>query len=150
MVNLWLIPTDSSYMKSISGLRQIAQSVCDKICGAILSKLAAHNYDEQKVSTQSSMAIILLTSPLMWVYTLIAYLYIDHPLPFKIGLVTSIVHLFCFYFLHIKWNTFQVTILGLAAGLVHQASFSYFSGGFSSFTIVWSFAFRSPNKAITL
>lgn len=137
MVNLWLIPTDSSYMKSISGLRQLAQSVCDKICGAILSKLAAHNYDEQKVSTQSSMAIILLTSPLMWVYTLIAYLYIDHPLPYKIGLATSIVHLFCFYFLHIKWNTFQVTIIGLAAGLIHQANFSYFSGGFSSFTIVW-------------
>lgn len=110
---------------------------CDTICGKILDQLSNQELTADKVNVQSSIAIIFLTSPLMWAYTIIAYLYMSHPLPFWVGLMSSIIHISALFLFKRNINSFLVATLGLAGGYSHQVAFSFFSGGFNSFTIIW-------------
>jgi signal transduction histidine kinase len=79
----------------------------------------------------------IATLGLMWSYAFVAFYYVDHPLPAIVGFVCSIVHLFSP--LIVRWGLpyFLATGTTLMAGLLHQAAFSYFTGGFRSNILIW-------------
>lgn len=80
---------------------------------------------------------IIATGFLMWAYALVAYQEISHPLPWIVGVVASIVHLFSPLLYRFNNNYCFNTNVFLAAGVAHQATFGFFCGGFHSNIIIW-------------
>ncbi len=80
---------------------------------------------------------VLVTGVLMWAYFLCAYLTIDHNLPWQIGLLCSLVHLFSPLLFRVSNNLLLLTMIMLSAGYIHQGIFAYFTGGFNSHILIW-------------
>lgn len=85
----------------------------------------------------SSLTMTLTTSLLMWGYAFLAYFTISSPVPGIVGFISSIIHLLSPLLFRISKNTFLITNIGLLAGVTHQASFSYYTGGFMSHILIW-------------
>jgi signal transduction histidine kinase len=85
----------------------------------------------------SHLVCVIATGFLMWSYTLLAYFTIAHPLPWKVGVTASIIHLFSPLLYRINNSPFLNTNVFLGAGIAHQATFAYFCGGFNSNIIIW-------------
>lgn len=80
---------------------------------------------------------VLTTGVLMWTYALIAIFTISNPLAGYVGIVASSIHLLSpLLFRHTK-NTFFICSLMLGVGVIHQSTFSFYSGGFNSMIIIW-------------
>lgn len=73
----------------------------------------------------------------MWAYALVAYLTISDPTPAIVGLVASIVHGLSPLLYRLNNNRFLNSNIFIGAGIIHQATFGYFCGGFHSNIIVW-------------
>jgi nitrogen-specific signal transduction histidine kinase len=83
------------------------------------------------------LVIVMSTGLLMWAYALLAYLTIDDPIPGIVGLVMSILHLLSPLALRYPGNIHIAAHLLIGAGLIHQGTFAYYSGGFNSNIIIW-------------
>lgn len=81
--------------------------------------------------------ITLLTAPLMWAYAFLAYHTIASPWPMRVGFAASIIHLLAPLLLRLRMRPGAISFFTLGSGLAHQATFSFFTGGFSSPIIVW-------------
>lgn len=79
----------------------------------------------------------IVTSGLMWAYAFVAFYYVNHPLPAIVGFLCSLVHLFSPLLVRWGFPYFLATGTTLMAGLVHQSTFSYFTGGFRSNVLIW-------------
>lgn len=73
----------------------------------------------------------------MWAYAIVAYFTIDHPLPAIVGFTASIIHTLSPLLYRFSNNRFINANIFIGAGIVHQATFGYFCGGFHSNIIVW-------------
>jgi len=81
--------------------------------------------------------IVLTTSVLMWAYAATAYFTSSSATHAFIAILCSALHLISPFLFRFTNNAFFIANLMLATGIIHQASFSYFAGGFESDTIIW-------------
>ena len=91
--------------------------------------------DAQAVHAQ--VAAVLTTGVLMWAYAAVACEAIDHPLPCMVGIGASLAHLLSPFAFRFHRDPLLPCSLMLAAGLVHQTTFAWFTGGFHSSTLIW-------------
>jgi signal transduction histidine kinase len=83
------------------------------------------------------LTIVLTTCILMWAYVILAYTSLTSSTPFVVGAIASAAHLFSPLILRYSKSAATVGNILLFAGMVHQATFSYFTGGFLSPTLIW-------------
>jgi signal transduction histidine kinase len=83
------------------------------------------------------LTIVLTTSILMWAYVILAYISLTSPNPFVVGAIASATHLFSPLILRYSKSAATVGNIILFSGMVHQATFSYYTGGFLSPTLIW-------------
>jgi signal transduction histidine kinase len=80
---------------------------------------------------------VITTGALMWSYTIVASLTIDHPLPTIVGIVASLIHLLSPQLFRLSSSGMLVCSVTLGAGMAHQLTFAWFSGGFNSPLLIW-------------
>lgn len=80
---------------------------------------------------------VITTGALMWAYAFLALATVSDPLPGIVGLVASAVHLLSPLLYRVSGSVLLNTSIMLFAGLIHQATFSYFTGGFLSNIVIW-------------
>ncbi len=105
----------------------------------LLSFTKGEGFNNQKERSEFSLLLlsVLMTSILMWGYSLTSYLYVDHDNHYKLGLFTSVIHissLFIYYrtrCIPLALNTF------VSAGFIFQLSWALVTGGFQSPIIIW-------------
>lgn len=98
-------------------------------------RIAKKDLPERYIHTH--LVCVLATGILMWAYALVAYLTISDPTPAIVGLVASIVHGLSPLLYRLNNNRFLNSNIFIGAGIIHQATFGYFCGGFHSNIIVW-------------
>lgn len=85
----------------------------------------------------SHLVCVLATGILMWAYALLAYKTILHPLPGIVGITASVIHLLSPLLFRFNNRLEFNTNVFLAAGMIHQATFGFFCGGYHSNIIIW-------------
>lgn len=85
----------------------------------------------------SFLVCVLATGILMWAYAFLAYFTIDHPVPGIVGAVASLVHILTPLLFRVNKSLYFNTNIFLGAGIIHQATFGFFCGGFHSNIIIW-------------
>lgn len=98
-------------------------------------RLAKKDLSERHI--HSFLVCVLATGMLMWAYAFLALTTINHPLPGIIGLATSTVHLLSPLLFRINNRLYLHTNIFIGAGMLHQATFGFFCGGFYSNIIIW-------------
>lgn len=93
--------------------------------------------DLEPRSIHSLLVCVLSTGILMWAYALLAYMTISHPLPGIVGIVASVIHFLSPLLFRLTNRLDVVTNIFLGAGIIHQATFGFFCGGFHSNIIIW-------------
>lgn len=102
-----------------------------------ISKNRVAKKDLPEMFIHTHLVCVFATGILMWSYAFLAYFTIAHPLPGIVGFATSIIHAFSPLFYRISNNRYLNTNIFLGAGIIHQATFGFFCGGFLSNIIVW-------------
>ena len=98
-------------------------------------RIAKNDLPERYIHTH--LVCVLATGILMWAYAIVAYFTIDHPLPAIVGFTASFIHTLSPLLYRLSNNRFINANIFIGAGIVHQATFGYFCGGFHSNIIVW-------------
>lgn len=98
-------------------------------------RIKQHDLPERFI--HAHLVCVAATGFLMWAYALLAYYTIDHPIPWIVGAVASLVHLFSPLLYRVNNNHYFNTNIFLAAGIAHQATFAFYCGGFYSNIIIW-------------
>jgi signal transduction histidine kinase len=83
------------------------------------------------------LVAVLTTGILMWAYALVALFTIASPIPGIVGLIASVVHLLSPFLYRKNNNYFLNSNIFIAAGIVHQMTFAFFTGGFDSNILIW-------------
>lgn len=86
---------------------------------------------------QTHTLTVLTTGALMWAYAILALMTINSPWPGIVGVVASAIHLFSPLMYRVSGNVLLNTSVMLLAGLAHQGTFAYFTGGFQSHILIW-------------
>lgn len=73
----------------------------------------------------------------MWSYAFVALFTISHPLPGIVGIITSAIHTLSPTLYWRNNNYFLNSNVFIAAGITHQVTFTYFTGGFDSNILIW-------------
>ncbi len=81
--------------------------------------------------------VVLMTGLLMWAYAFIAYCTISSLIPGIIGLLASIIHLSSPLLFRFTNKIHLISGIMLGAGVIHQGTFAFFTGGFSSHILIW-------------
>ena|GEM_PF-5090609 len=81
--------------------------------------------------------ITVITGLLMWTYAFISLFFVAEPLLAKIGFTCSIVHAFSPLVYKATRSMKLAAYTMVTAGMIFQFSFSYFTGGFFSPTLLW-------------
>lgn len=98
-------------------------------------RIQNNDIDTREIHTQ--LVVVLTTGILMWIYAFVAYITIPSPIPGWIGFICSIVHLLSPILYRWTNNSCIPANTLLAAGIIHQSSFAYFTGGFDSNILIW-------------
>lgn len=99
------------------------------------NRRAAKDLDERHIHTH--LVIVLSTGLLMWGYAVVAHMTINHPTPAIVGYIASLVHLFSPLLFRINRNAFLNANILIGAGLLHQSTFAFYTGGFTSNILIW-------------
>lgn len=99
------------------------------------NRLTQNDIDQREVHAQ--IVVVLTTGILMWSYAILAMLTIASPIPGCVGFICSIVHLLSPLLFRFTNNSYIPTNVLLTAGIIHQSTFSYWSGGFDSNILIW-------------
>lgn len=99
------------------------------------TRLEAKDTDEWKI--HAHLVIVLTTSSLMWAYAVLAQLTISHPAPMVVGYIASLIHLLSPFLFRVSNNVFVITNVLIFMGLIHQVTFAYYTGGFTSNVLIW-------------
>jgi signal transduction histidine kinase len=87
---------------------------------------------------QGHLLVTITTAPLMWSYALIALFYMEEcKTPALIGVLASSFHILSPILLRLGMPIFFVMNVMIGSGIIHQATFSYHTGGFLSNILVW-------------
>ena len=115
-------------------------SIFFKTYFGLFNFIAAKRLAERDLSATTIhiiLTIVFTTSILMWAYVILAYTSLSSPIPFVIGAMASVVHLFSPVILRYSKSVATLGNTLLFSGMVHQATFSYYTGGFFSLTLIW-------------
>ncbi|MAF89696.1 MAG: hypothetical protein CL674_00380 [Bdellovibrionaceae bacterium] len=95
--------------------------------------------NSQKVQQElhRHLVVVLSTSLLMWAYAFVAKFEMESSVPVWAGVLCSIIHLLSPLLWKIFDKVFWPLFFALVPGVIHQATFSFYSGGFESETIIW-------------
>lgn len=85
----------------------------------------------------SHLVIVLSTGLLMWSYALLAVFTISSPVPGIVGLICALTHLLSPLLFRLSGNIFFISTISVGAGIIHQGTFAYYTGGFKSFILIW-------------
>ncbi len=83
------------------------------------------------------LVTVLSTGVLMWSYAILADFAISSSIPGSVGYAMAITHLLSPLLFRFTNNAYLVCNVTLASGMIHQSTFSYYSGGFHSFSLKW-------------
>lgn len=95
------------------------------------------NNDLEKRDIHSHLVIVLTTGILMWGYAFVAYFFISSKVPGYVGLVCSVVHMLSPLIFRVTHNKYLATNTLICAGMIHQATYSFYTGGFESHLLIW-------------
>lgn len=100
-----------------------------------LQRVMKADTDEREIHAHTAM--VFSTGILMWSYAILAWVTISSPVPGIVGVVCSTIHLLSPLLFRFTNRTFFISNIAITAGIIHQITFSYFTGGFYSFTLKW-------------
>ncbi len=80
---------------------------------------------------------VITTGILMWAYAIIAAAFIESPIPGKVGFICAILHLLSPLLFRFTSNVLFVASFMLLTGVIHQGTFAYFTGGYTSNILIW-------------
>lgn len=95
------------------------------------------NNDLPERVIHAHLVCVLATGLLMWAYAFLALLTIDSKIPFIVGFIASFIHLLSPLLFRISNNHYVSTNIFICAGMIHQATFGFFAGGFLSNILIW-------------
>ena len=98
-------------------------------------RLRANDVDVRSIHTH--LLSTILTGLLMWAYAFTAFYTISSPVPGIVGFITSIIHLFSPLLFLVSNNVILITLVMLISGVIHQGTFSYYTGGYESHILIW-------------
>lgn len=98
-------------------------------------RLKKNDIDSREIHTH--LVVVLSTGVLMWAYAFVAFFCINSPIPGIIGFTCALTHLLSPLIFKITNRSIIATNVLLTAGIIHQATFAFFSGGFDSNIIIW-------------
>ena len=93
--------------------------------------------DVDKRQIHAILVTVLTTGILMWSYAILACVSIASPVPGIIGVLAALTHLLSPLLYRYTNNTFFISNVLLIAGISHQATFAFFTGGFNSTILIW-------------
>ena len=102
-----------------------------------VSKIRIEANDTLEWKIHAHLIIVLTTSTLMWAYAVLAQISISHPTPMIVGYTASFIHLLSPLLFRFSNNVFLITNILVGTGLIHQATFAYYTGGFTSNILIW-------------
>jgi signal transduction histidine kinase len=112
-------------------------NACYKKLYTYVSKTRIETNDTPEWKIHAHLIIVLTTSTLMWAYAVLAQISISHPAPMIVGYTASFIHLLSPLLFRFSNNVFLITNVLVASGLIHQATFAYYTGGFTSNILIW-------------
>lgn len=95
------------------------------------------NNDLEKRDIHSHLVIVLTTGILMWGYAFVAYFYISSKVPGYVGLACAVVHMLSPLIFRVSHDKYLATNTLICAGMIHQATYSFYTGGFESHLLIW-------------
>jgi signal transduction histidine kinase len=98
-------------------------------------RIKKNDIDRREIHTQ--LAVVLSTGVLMWAYAFLAYFTISSPVPGVVGFASSIVHILSPLLYRFTNRTYFISNVLLTAGMAHQGTYAYYSGGFESTILIW-------------
>ena len=98
-------------------------------------RLKQNDVDQRQIHVQ--LVTVLSTGLLMWAYAFLAYFTMSSPVAGIIGFICSLIHLLSPLLYRFTNDTYFICNVLLGAGLIHQGSFSFYSGGFMSPILIW-------------
>ena len=93
--------------------------------------------DTPEWKMHAHLVVVLTTSILMWGYAVLAQFSISHPMPMYVGYAASFFHLLSPLLFRVTKSPFVTTNVLIGMGFIHQVTFAYYTGGFSSNIIIW-------------
>jgi signal transduction histidine kinase len=93
--------------------------------------------DTRPAAIHTFLTIVLTTSLLMWSYSLVALTTINSYIPGIVGTLCSLIHLLSPLIFRVSKSTTWAGNVMLTAGMIHQGTFSYYTGGFAAHTLIW-------------
>ena len=98
-------------------------------------RITKKDIDLRKIHVHN--AIVGSTAILMWSYAILADLTIASPIPGRVGYICSLLHLLSPLLFLVTNNMFIIASVCIGAGMVHQGTFSWYTGGFESNILIW-------------
>lgn len=107
--------------------------------GALFQLTRGRGFRDQKEKSELFLLLlsVLLTSILMWGYTITSYLHADSRTLFTIGVVTSLIHSSSPVIYYYTRSILLSLNALLIAGFIHQMAWTFYSGGFQSPIVIW-------------
>lgn len=99
------------------------------------TRIKENDIDLRDVHT--TLVMVLSTGLFMWAYALLAYFTISSPVPGLVGIICATVHLLSPLLYRYFNRSYCVSNIGLFAGVIHQGTFTYYTGGFMSHVLIW-------------
>lgn len=99
------------------------------------NRIKSKDLDLRDIHTH--LVVMITTGVLMWGYATIAYLTINSPVPGIVGYICSMVHFLSPLLFRVTKSHYTATNVLIGSGLIHQATYSYFTGGFESHLLIW-------------
>lgn len=98
-------------------------------------RLKANDLDRRTMHTH--LVVVLTTGILMWGYALVAWNTIYSRVPGYVGFICSLTHLLSPLIFRFSNNKYLATNVLIGAGILHQSTYSYYTGGFESHLLIW-------------
>lgn len=98
-------------------------------------RLKKNDIDRREIHTL--IVVVISTGILMWGYAFLAHFTIASPVPGIVGFVACTIHLLSPLAYRFTNKSSTPTNLLLTAGIAHQGTFAFFTGGFESNILIW-------------
>lgn len=103
----------------------------------VVSKERRRRQDLDTRIIHAHLTMVLSTGVLMWSYAFLAWKTFSIPWPGYVGFAASAVHLLSPLLFLVSSSATFICSVALGAGMAHQLTFAYFSGGFDSCILTW-------------
>jgi signal transduction histidine kinase len=100
-----------------------------------VKRIKANDLDLRRIHNHTF--VTLCTGILMWSYAFLAFLSLSTPVPGLVGITCSIIHSLTPFLFRFTNNAYMISNIMIGSAMVHQATYSYYSGGFDSHILIW-------------